>query len=398
MPQACLQAIRFSCPRSSLFVISQVPDLSPSFREASSRERLFTQLLFKWIPAGARALLLGKARFAVRMAKAQVAVTLTADAEPEAPGNDGDARMERIPLHFPLDKADREACGEMLRSAACDAVVADGLEGAVTPEKLHELVREIELALSPSGTAVVMLDGASSTHTLSPEFVIALFERFGFALAERKSAGDPGSLVSAALVFVRDAARVRARKSLQGLLEDDRKTTTYKLALIKALAEINLANAARVRYLPPADMTAYLVRTKIPDAPHQAAIPMGLIIERVAALYWQIYRAHALNESAPLPAQIGSGRRLEFEEPLMALIRLYQGDWLSFRNDFYLGDWRRDPLAPSPSSLLQRPSAKPLTAAPSSMPAIPSGTTRAPLPEWPGTASSGLKRERASAS
>ena len=337
MPQACLQAIRFSCPRSSLFVISQVPDLSPSFREASSRERLFTQLLFKWIPAGARALLLGKARFAVRMAKAQVAVTLTADAEPEAPGNDGDARMERIPLHFPLDNADREACGEMLRSAACDAVVADGLEGAVTPEKLHELVREIELALSPSGTAVVMLDGASSTHTLSPEFVIALFERFGFALAERKSAGDPGSLVSAALVFVRDAARVRARKSLQGLLEDDRKTTTYKLALIKALAEINLANAARVRYLPPADMTAYLVRTKIPDAPHQAAIPMGLIIERVAALYWQIYRAHALNESAPLPAQIGSGRRLEFEEPLMALIRLYQGDWLSFRNDFYLG-------------------------------------------------------------
>ena len=86
-----------------------MPDLSPSFREASSRERLFTQLLFKWIPAGARALLLGEARFAVRMAKAQVAVTLTADAEPEAPGNDGDARMERIPLHFPLDKADREA-------------------------------------------------------------------------------------------------------------------------------------------------------------------------------------------------------------------------------------------------------------------------------------------------
>ena len=64
---------------------------------------------------------------------------------------------------------------------------------------------------------------------------------------------------------------------------------------------------------------------------------MGLIIERVAALYWQIYRRHALNESAPLPAQIGGGRRLEFEEPLKALIRLYQGDWLSFRNDFYLG-------------------------------------------------------------
>ena len=197
-------------------------------------------MLFKWIPAGARALLLGKAHFALRLAEAKVAVTLTADAEPETPGNDGDVRMERIPLHFPLDKADRESCGEMLRSAACDAVVADGLEGAVTPEKLHELVREIELALSSSGTAVVLLDGASSTKTLSPEFVIALFERFGFALAERKSAGDRGSLISTALVFVRDAARVRARKSLQGLLEEDRMTTTYKLALIKALAEINL--------------------------------------------------------------------------------------------------------------------------------------------------------------
>ena len=241
-------------------------------------------MLFKWIPAGARALLLGKAHFALWLAEAKVAVTLTADAEPETPGNDGDVRMERIPLHFPLDKADRESCGEMLRSAACDAVVADGLEGAVTPEKLHELVREIELALSSSGTAVVLLDGASSTKTLSSEFVIALFERFGFALAERKSARDRGSLISTALVFVRDAARVRARKSLQGLLEEDRMTTTYKLALIKALAEINLANAARVRYLLPADMAAYLVRTKIPDAPHQAAIPMGLVIERVAAL------------------------------------------------------------------------------------------------------------------
>lgn len=310
---------------------------SSSLTQESSTEHLFTTLLLKWIPASTRALELGSARFAAPLAEADVCVTVTADADAPDEESGRSPGLERIPLHFPLGKADRERYGEALEEASFDAVVLDGLKEAFTTDKLHELVREIDMGLKPSGVALILLDAASLPQCLSPEFVIALFERFGFALAERKSAQSPVKLTSAGLVFVRDAARVRARKSLQGLLEEDRKTTTYKLALIKALAEINLSNSARVRYLSPTDMDRYLLRSKIPDAPHQAAIPMGLIIERVAALYWQIYRSHALNESAPLPAQIGGGRRLEFEEPLKALIRLYQGDWLSFRNDFYLG-------------------------------------------------------------
>ena len=267
------------------------------------------------------------------MSEAGIRVAVTSDAAFKGAET---LPFERFTAHFPLDKADRERVSEGLRQSAFDAVVFDGIEEALTPEMLHELVREADLALGASGIAIVLAADGLFAGSFPEEHVIALFERFGFALAEKKSALDAGSAASA-LVFVRDAARVRARKSLQGLLEQDRKTTTYKFALIKAFAEINIANAARVRYLTPSDMKDYLQRTSLKSAPHQAAVPTGLVIERVAALYWQIYRARALSDDAPLPAQIGGGRRLEFEKPLSDLIRLYRGDWLSFRNDFYLG-------------------------------------------------------------
>ena len=310
-----------------------MPAVFPSLSTAAASERLFEAVLLKWIPAEAKALAIGAARHAPLMSEVGIRVVITAGAAFE--GADA-LTLERIPVRFPLDKADRERMGEGLRRSAFDAVVFDGMSEALTSEMLHELVREADLALGTSGIAIVSAADGLFAGSFPEEHVIALFERFGFALAERKSAGSPVS-AAAMLVFVRDAARVRARKSLQGLLEQDRKTTTYKFALIKALAEINIANAARVRYLTPSDMKDYLQRAGLESAPHQAAIPTGLVIERVAALYWQIYRARALSDDAPLPAQIGGGRRLEFEKPLSDLIRLYRGDWLSFRNDFYLG-------------------------------------------------------------
>ena len=230
------------------------------------------------------------------------------------------------------------------------------------------------MVLKPSGVALILLDAASLPQCLSPEFVIALFERFGFALAERKSAQSPVKLTSAGLVFVRDAARVRARKSLQGLLEEDRKTTTYKLALIKALAEINLSNSARVRYLSPTDMGSLLSASRRFTGRSTAA--MRSMNRRRFPL--KSGAADASNSRSPSRRSSASTRATGSPSETTST---WEGS-------------RPDPHAVSPSSLLPGQSTKRFSAVPSSMPGIPSAMIRAPLPEKTGTASFDSKRER----
>lgn len=322
--------------------------------------------LEKWVPAGARLLEVGcgSGRDARALALRGVDVLAT-DGSPEilaearriAAALPGKALAHlrfaglRLPAGF---TGAEEMLGRLGLDAPADAVLACGVLEHLPADELYAAVREICFAAGERGTVIVSVpvdhpgeDGRWYSN-YPPEHYIDLFDRFGFAAATREeNRGGPAGSESTwvTIVFVRSAGRERARANIQGVIENDSKTSTYKFALLRALADVNCASPGRVRYLPASEMAAFRSRASeklsagsagSAEIPHQIAIPFSLVIERTIAYYWQIFRDTVLT-NAPLPPQIGGGRRLAFETELTTLMRLYVADWVSARSDFYAG-------------------------------------------------------------
>lgn len=347
--------------RTVAFYDAHAPELAARYEALCPRT--VTALLKRWTPAGARVLEVGcgsgrearrLAELGARVLATDASAAMLEEARRAAAGLPADvrARLDFRELALPVQAADGTALSERLgRPLDFDLILACGVLEHFAPDALYLVVRDLVLAAAEQCVFVVSVPldhpqtDARHYSNLPAEHYAALFERFGFVEAERRAApGGPAGSESewATLVFIRRSGDERARMNLQGLIETDAKTTTYKFALVRALADVNCANAGRVRLLTRAEMAELEKRLTPAGAapaapPHQAALPLGLVVERVIAYYWQIYGLRYADPDAEIPPQIGFGRKLAFEAELLELMRLYQGDWISCREDFMRG-------------------------------------------------------------
>lgn len=88
---------------------------------------------------------------------------------------------------------------------------------------------------------------------LLPEYLVLLFERLGFQLVRQWKNNDrlgrPG-IEWNSFLFELDSARGRPLDRIEGVLNRDRKTATYKLALFRALSELGTINDRSAQWLP----------------------------------------------------------------------------------------------------------------------------------------------------
>lgn len=322
------------------------------------------QLLERWIPAGARVLEFGcgSGRDARALAARGALVTATDGsaamlAEARRRSRGLSERIRFCPLAFPA--ADPKAQARALMADAnggrpFDAFVAVGLLQHLERASLFQAARLMEAAASPSAVIVLSVPTAHPEDPIGPapartfrtrpaESYADLFERFGFSLVEKsrtEAAGLPESRTPwMNLVFLRRAERPAARANLTGIIERDRKRSTYKFALLRAVCELNIANPNCVRFREPMDAARLpaALRERVDDDAW-AAVPFGLVVEKTIEYYWSILAGEVRpTDPRPAPRQIHRGQELKFKSSLLAFMRRWAGDWEAFRADWHRG-------------------------------------------------------------
>lgn len=272
-----------------------------------SRECSASSFWRRWIPAGARVLAIG----AVSAGAAEAALEQAfLSAEPLV-----QAKLRRGKLSQTGELAGLEP------DPSCDVLVFLGALSASRPDQLHR--QALALTRISAGTVLVLWPDGS--RPLAAGHYCALFEQLGFSSIQTALPG------SEAMVLLRNDVRTSARANLTGIIENDKKTTTYKFALLRALCDINIACPGRAAYLPKATLEqAYALRLPY-RALDAVEVPFSLVIESVMGYYWNILANY------PHLRQIQSGRMLGFERELLHLIQRYGGDWLTLRRDWYAG-------------------------------------------------------------
>lgn len=246
-------------------------------------------LLARWIPAGASVLELGcgSGRDARRMAALGARVTAT----------DGSGSLlELARAHPDVDPSTlvfrslvlppaREAADALLADAtdAFHVVYTCGCLQHLTAHELYDTAAFIDRAVDDNGMAIVIVPLDHPGEPDRPSFTrdrldyITLFERMGFRLAYETSADNSGTAGFAcrwcSFVFLREAGSHRANTRFRRILEKDRKTATYKLALLRSLCNINRTMPRLVRF-----------------EGEFAHVPLGLIAERWVRDYWQLHK------------------------------------------------------------------------------------------------------------
>ena len=278
-------------------------------------------LLARWIPKGSRVLELGcgSGRDARFMATLGARVEATDGSEALLELAREKARSElgaRSPvfshLTLPPDKATEDAL--LVRRPCFDAVYTCGVLQHLSEHELYEAACFMERATAQQGTLIICvpLDHAGDpdrrTFTRDALEYVTLFERMGFRLAQEDVREDAGSAGYACrwayFVFLRDAQSEESNRRFRRIIEKDAKTSTYKLALLRALCDINRTMPRSVRF-----------------ENGKALLPLGLIAERWARDYWQ------LAGGARMPRQIHQNRALGFgaalEQAMTACRRQY---------------------------------------------------------------------------
>lgn len=264
-------------------------------------------LLTRWIGSGSRVLELGcgsgrDARFMAELGASVTAcdgseplLTLARTCTPESAG------IDWIQAVMPPGPA----AADTLAASPFDAVYTCGLLQHLTDHELYETAAFIDRAAGENSAviAVVPLDhkGDADRFVQARETLdyVALFERMGFRkVCESESvSGSPGYECRwVSLVFLRADGSDRAMKRLRAIIENDKKTSTYKLAVLRALCDINRTMPRLVSFRGG-----------------EAVLPAGIIADKVIGYYWQ------LRSGTRMPKQIGGARALRFEAQLEQL-------------------------------------------------------------------------------
>ncbi len=156
---------------------------------------------------------------------------------------------------------------------------------------LFEFAFQLRSLLTPGGMAILSLsegravdaDGRDADGRLfrerPPAEIALLFERLGFRLVHRdqnRDGLDRGEIRWTTLVLQLDqAAGSRPVDQIETIINHDKKTATYKLALLRALCDIAQTAAHQVRW----------------HANDTVSVPLGLVAERWLYAYWPLIEA-----------------------------------------------------------------------------------------------------------
>lgn len=148
---------------------------------------------------------------------------------------------------------------------------------------------------------------------LPADFLVLLFERLGFQTIGRWTSEDgmgrPGHSWHVLLFTLRHAATLRPLDQIEGILNRDRKTATYKLALFRALSEIATTEYEQARWLEGG----------------QVGLPVDVVTEKWLHYYWPLFES-----SRFIPQIRGEAPAcrmpVAFRAQLAALIDLYRGN------------------------------------------------------------------------
>jgi SAM-dependent methyltransferase len=153
-----------------------------------------------------------------------------------------------------------------------------------------------------------------------PGYLRLIFERLGFSLIDQWGNSDAMSrqgIEWVSLLFqLKSSANTRPIDQIEGVLNHDKKSATYKFALFRALAEIATQSPNSVRWLDNG----------------QVGLPVRHVAEKWLQYYWPLIESHTfipqLNGELP-----DKGRPIKFRKSLQVLVQRYTkaGGYSGFR-------------------------------------------------------------------
>ncbi|MEX2443119.1 MAG: methyltransferase domain-containing protein [Alkalispirochaeta sp.] len=203
--------------------------------------------------------------------------------------------------------------------ARYDGVLLSAVLMHIPDSELFNFILAIRDLVKPGGRLVVSVplqrddvdpdtqrDAGGRLFVLRSEAEISLFfERLGFAVESRFSSRDAlgRDAVWATIVFTYSGDSPRPIDRVEAIINRDRKTSTYKFALLRALSEIATNTPS--------------MATPIGDG--MVRIPLDEV-----ALLWAMYYWPLLEGDSPIRQNRNGRGPVRFHEPLRALITAYE--------------------------------------------------------------------------
>ena len=158
--------------------------------------------------------------------------------------------------------------------------------------------------------------------TYAPGFLQLMFERLGFSLINQWGNSDAMSrqgIEWVSLLFqLKSSANTRPIDQIEGILNHDKKSATYKFALFRALSELAAQSPNSVSWL----------------ADGRVGLPVRFVCEKWLQYYWPLVESEAFIPQLN-GEQKGSGKTIKFRTNLSILIDQYRalGGYSAFRID-----------------------------------------------------------------
>lgn len=243
-------------------------------------------LLHRWLPAGGRVLEIGcgSGRDSAFMASLGCAVVAT-DASVEmlkqakkiVEASPLPASVKLIEASFPV------APDNLLLKEQFDAIVAAAVIMHIPDHELFEFAFQVRGMLKAKGVFVCSFCTAREVpesdlrlfKIRQPAEIQLLFERLGFRLLHTEDSADGLGRKIPWTTFVfalENSLGTRPVDQIESIINRDKKTATYKLALLRALCEIAQTSSQHVRFVPG----------------DRVSIPLGLVVEKWLYYYWPL--------------------------------------------------------------------------------------------------------------
>lgn len=276
----------------------------------------FHRLLARWITPNTSVLELGcgsgrDARFMAGLGARVTATDGSAGMLSEARERKGKP-IYRL-LSLPASASDVARLRTDNSDKAFDVVVASAVLMHLNDEAFFRTARNIAELTKEDGLLILSVPlghPADDTRFYAARPVEAIrftLEDFGFQVLTAEKTNDAAKRAIAWVTLVLRKSRQisRRRQKLQSVLFEDRKTSTYKLALLRALCEMASSDEDCARVCQE----------------HTVAVPLSRVVEKWIGYYWTLLGTQ----------QIGGTRKTGFETALKVLTQCFAGDYFAFR-------------------------------------------------------------------
>jgi SAM-dependent methyltransferase len=216
-----------------------------------------------------------------------------------------------------------------------DGVVCCAVLMHIQPTELFNAALAIKRCLKVNGRLLISVSTQRSDvgkserdangrlfKTYAPGFLQLIFERLGFSLINQWGNADAMSregIEWVSLLFqLKSAANTRAIDQIEGILNHDKKSATYKFALFRALSELATQCPNSVTWL----------------ADDKVGLPVRFVSEKWLQYYWPLLESEKFIPQLNGEQQ-GGGKPIKFRTNLNLLIAQYRtlGGYSAFRID-----------------------------------------------------------------